>query len=99
MKIVIIARNNMTAAVNAWLRNNLGATGENVGVPLIGISDPDGTAPTFYGTNWECVLPEHADKIQTGVVNSPHVMLYRDRDFDECIAEHALRVKPSGDLP
>ena len=95
MRVIIISRNNMTSAVNAWLRNNLGATGENVGVPLIGISDPDGTAPTFFGCNWEAVRPEDATKIETGVVNSPHVHMFRDRDFYECIAGLGLRVKPS----
>ena len=95
MKIVIIARNNMTAAVNAWLRSNLGATGGNVGVPLIGIGDSDNAEPTHYGTNWEAVRPEDATKIEKGVVNSPHVSLYCDRDFYECIEKHGLRVKPS----
>lgn len=96
--IQIIARANMVAAVNAWLRNNLGATGDNVGVPLIGINDPDTAEPTHYGCNWAAVEIGDRDKIQTGVVNSPHVTLYTDRDFYEVIAEMGLRVKPSDAL-
>ena len=95
MTIQIIAKANMTAATNAWLRNNLGATGDNIGVPLIGITDPDDSEPTHYGTNWAGVIPEHVEKIRTGVVNSPHVSLFTDGDFYAIIENMGLRVKPS----
>lgn len=95
--IQIIARANMVSAVNAWLRrkDTIGATGDNVSVPLIGINDLDDAEPTHYGCNGAAVTIEDRDKIRTGVVNSPHVTLYTDRDFYEVIAEMGLRVKPS----
>lgn len=95
--IQIIARSNMVAAVNSWLRRKetIGATGDNVSVPLIGITDPDDAEPTHYGCNWAAATIEDRDKIRTGVVNSPHVTLYTDRDFYAVIAEMGLRVKPS----
>ena len=98
MKVVIVAKANMVVATNAWLRNNLGATGDNITVPLIGISDPDDTAPTHYGCNWLGMLPEHKNQIVRGVVNSPHVSLFEDRDFFQCIKEMGLRKKPQEPL-
>lgn len=94
MTIIIIAKAANKNAVNVWLRNNIGATGDNVSVPLIGITDSDDAEPSHYGCHWTNVTIQHKDEMITGIVNSPHVNLYITGSFEERIAQHGLRLIP-----
>ena len=93
--IVLISKANMLAATNEWIHKNLDeAGGDNLTVPLIGISDPDDAEPTHYGGNWAAGDEHLETELRKGVVNSPHVTLFVGVNFDEAIASLGLRKKP-----
>jgi len=100
VSIVIVCRANMKVTTNQWLQANLGATGDNLSVKLIGINDPDDAPVSHYGCNWGNFERTHSDQFRSGVVNSPNVSLFVHPDdgnvyFWADIASLGLRVKPT----
>ena len=96
--IIIIAKATNVTAVNQWLRINIGATGDNVSVPLIGITDSDDAEPTHYGCHWQRVIMLHKNAMDKGIVNSPFVHLWQTGSFNDRIKELNLRTVPTSPL-
>jgi len=96
--ITIVCRVNMKNTTNQWLANNLGATGDNLSVQLIGVNDPDNTPTTHNACSWSAFERAHSDQFRNGVVNSPNVHLFVHEGtqtyFWTDIASLGLRVKP-----
>lgn len=99
MTLVIISTAPALNQVNQLLRDALGATGDNVTVPIVVETADKDEAPQLYACNWEAFSDTDFLKLKKLAKDIPGMYVYdgkKEKDFDTLLKRLRIKRKDTG---